>query len=340
MTNDDQHADGTLEQPEDGPTAVPPTGAAPPAAEEPALRRPRRKVTGVQLEARFTTWRQNRRDRHTASPFTLREKPARRLVVLLALGVLAAVLASAVIGDRFASTRATNRVTIAALEDQLAGLQSTPRDAERGTTLAAIVTAARTDADKVRDAQQAYAALYHRASAQPPTGTGAPTEALEATAEHRKVLAPLFSTHSYLIHGDDAYRWQNVVPFKPDTEIDPRFPWYVRYAGRKAADPTTYSWVVEAVTPAPDPPPRLSHGTEGEARVVWLCRDSATRTVLAWARADYQHDGTTGVFDELEVSVSAAGAAHQYPTSGTPDGTGVPQLGGTGLGQPLQRGAR
>ncbi|QXV57377.1 hypothetical protein CVV72_10375 [Amycolatopsis sp. TNS106] len=256
----------------------------------------------------------------------------------MSLGILAVVLAASIASHRLDAARAANDSTIAAQEGQLSDLLAGSRDADSRRMISAAVSAAAIDAEKVRAAQQAYATLYHRASTEPPTNNGVPTEASEATAEHRKILAPLFSRKTYLVEDENAYRWQNVLPFDPDTEIDPRFPWYVRYVGSTAAKPDTYAWAVEAVTP--DRPPGHSQDPTATAKVVWLCKDTQTGAVLAWARATYDYRGTSGAFDHLEIGLSAVGAAQQYPSGQTPQASSIPELEGPRSLPGVERGGR
>ncbi|UJW28868.1 hypothetical protein L3Q67_26900 [Saccharothrix sp. AJ9571] len=288
----------------------------------------RRKVTGLELEARFDGWRDAQRARRKVratedSARILR----RRLSVIMSAGILALVVISAVTGNGFTAARSANDSTIMNLEEQISDARAGPVDLDLPRTMSELSHAAATDAGKVQAAQQTYTTLYHQSSMQPGTDNGAPNEAMVATAEHRKVLAPLFSKDSYLATDEDAYTWQNVLPFDAAREIDPRFAWYVRYDGWAASDPSTYTWKVETVMPDLASP-EVSGATQ-EATVVWLCRDTTTSTVLAWASASYIHDGTRGLFDDLEVVVTAAGAAHQHPSSSAPDGSGVPELAGS-----------
>jgi hypothetical protein len=130
-----------------------------------------------------------------------------------------------------------------------------------------------------------------------------------AVAEHRRALAPYFSPKSYLVDDAEAYRWSTVDSFDAGTEIDPRYAWYVRYDGQTADDPGTYRWKLETVLP--DLKRSSAAVPTDSARVVWLCRDTATGEVLAWANGHYRYDGKTGVFDELEVVVTVAGAQYR-----------------------------
>lgn len=68
--------------------------------------------------------------------------------------------------------------------------------------------------------------------------------------------------------------------------------------------------------------PDLRGTTADTATAVWLCRDTGTGEVLAWASAGYTYDGTRGLFSKLGVVVTAAGAAHEHPV---PPGTGGPR---------------
>ncbi|MGI8306945.1 hypothetical protein [Saccharopolyspora hattusasensis] len=325
MTRADEEIDDTIDQ--DAESSHSADGEAKP--KKVTAPQTRRKLTGVELEARFDAWRNEQRAKREArTPEDGARMLRRGLGVIMGAAILALVIASAVTGKVFQADKAENDSRITILEKQVTDAQAMPVDTDLPEKMTKLSEAAAADAGKVRDAQQTYAELYHQSSTQPGTDNGAPNEAMAATAEHRKVLAPLFSKTSYVADDEDAYTWQNVVPFDAASEIDPRFPWYVRYDGWKASDSGTYSWKVETVMP--NLGSQDFSGATNEAKAVWLCRDVKSGYVLAWASAVYTYDGQSGVFDDLNVVVTAAGAAHQHPGRKKPDGSDAPEPSGKG----------
>lgn len=299
-------------------------------AKKPTAPQTRRMVTGAELEASFGQWRDERQARRDArTPEDDARTLRRGLSVIIGAAILALVIFCATTSNSFESARSANDSQIAALEQQVSAAQAVPADTDLPARMRELAGAAAADAQKVRDAQQAYARLHHRSSIQPGSNNGAPNQAMKATAAHRRILAPLFSRDSWLVEGEDAYTWQNVVSYDVDDQIDPRFAWYTRYDGWDAADPETYTWEVETVMPVLD---SLDTGGTGgmtdQARVIWLCRDTGSGQVLAWASATYIYDGKNGVFDNLDVVTTAGGAKQDSPGGPKPDGSDVPELNG------------
>ncbi|MFB7917089.1 hypothetical protein [Streptomyces sp. NPDC056061] len=333
-TGDDETGDTFGQGTESAPGSPLPEGAET-AWGERAVPQTRRRLTGVELEARFDDWRTRREAR---TPEDGARVLRRGLGALMGTGIAALVITSALTGNSFATARAGNDVRITALEKQVAEAEAESGETDAAERMAKLSDAAAAAAGEVAVAQHAYAKLHHDSSMQPDTGNGAPNEAMLATAEHRRDLAPHFSKSSYLAGDEDAYTWQNVLPFDADSEIDPRFAWYVRYDGGKASAPDTYTWEVGAVTPDLDSGQALRTGTTDRARAVWLCRDTKTGDVLAWADANYIYDGTKGVFDDLAVVVTAAGAVHQHPSRRTQDTPWAPEISDLGTGKQNENG--
>lgn len=289
----------------------------------------RTRITGVELEARFSYWRGKRHTQRAARTAHERARGRRRAVgSIMCVATAALVVASAVTSNWFQATQSTNTARITSLQGQVAAAQVAPAGTHLTERLTALSEAATADAGKVRDAQQAYATLYRQASTEPGSDNGAPNGAMIATAEHARVVAPLFDRKSYLVDDERAYTWQNIVPFDTTSKIDPRFAWYIRYDGWAASDPSAYSWKVETVMP--DLHSQNASGAATTATVVWLCRDAHAGDVLAWASANYAYDGQTGIFDDLDVVVTAAGAEHENPAKASRDGSTVPELSGSG----------
>ncbi|MFG2684021.1 hypothetical protein, partial [Streptomyces sp. NPDC048392] len=157
---------------------------------------------------------------------------------------------------------------------------------------------------------------------------GAPNKAALEIIKHRRDMAPLFSRDSFLVSDKEAYSTSSLTPFDATTEIDPRHAWYIRYDGQNAAAPSTYAWKVETVMP--DLSVKDGSGATNQAKVVWLCRDTKSGEVLAWASARYVRNGTAGAFDHLALVVTAAGAQYENPAIKMPAGSGVPEFSGTG----------
>ncbi|MDT8913568.1 hypothetical protein [Amycolatopsis sp. PS_44_ISF1] len=292
--------------------------AADPVVDAPA----REKLTGVRLEADLAAWWVSRRRRGERRPPEERSQILRRVLGTgMGLAILALVIVSTVTSRIFDTARSANDTRITSLEGQVADGLAVRADTHLAERMTQLSRSAAASAIRVRDAQQTYATLYRESSIQPDTDNGAPNTAMVATAEHRRVLATLFSRSSYLADDHDAYTWQNVAPFDANSRIDPRFAWYVRYDGPQASDPATYAWAIEAVMPEVH---TQTADTATRARAVWLCREKASGNILAWASAIYTYDGTGGVFDNLAVVVTTAGAQHQSPTGTTPHAAGQP----------------
>ncbi|MFI9629330.1 hypothetical protein [Streptomyces sp. NPDC052042] len=326
MTTADEKTGGAFgEGPDDGPD-LSPREVQDTGPDTHTVPQARRKLTGAELEARFDSWRARRDER---APEDGARTLRRGLGAVMGAGIVALVVVSALTGNSFGTDRAGNDARITALEKEVSQAQAVSEETDMSGRMTALTHAAAADAGQVAAAQQVYAQLHHDATTQPDTGNGAPNKAMLATAEHRRDLAPHFSERSYLADDDTAYVWQNVNPFGPD-RIDPRFPWYVRYDGDKASTPDAYTWKTETVMPDldfRDVPDRTDR-----ARVVWLCRDTETGDALAWASAVYAYDGTKGVFDDLALVVTAAGAAHQHPSKRAQGAPEVPEISGLGTG--------
>lgn len=292
--------------------------------------------TGAELGSRFDDWVVRQHEKIDArTPEDYARVLRHGLAAVMAVGVLVLVAAAGVAGEQYDATRAHNDARIVELVDQLAEAEAVPQGTDLAEQMSALTVAAAADAEKVARAQQTFAELHHEASTQAGPNNGAPNRAMRDVAEHRRQLAPLFNESSYLVADEEAYSWSTATSFDATSEIDPRFAWYVRYDGQDAADPSTYTWVLETVMPDLDS--QDASGATDRAQVIWLCRDTANAAVLAWASARYTHDGTAGTFDQLDVATTAAGAQYRH-TSGTPQGrTAVPEIDGLG-GQGNNRG--
>ncbi|MFC4048393.1 hypothetical protein ACFOY4_01745 [Actinomadura syzygii] len=237
------------------------------------------------------------------------------LVVLTSALVALAVL-SGLSNRSYQQAASANDSQISDLGSEIA-VAAGPGRTVTSKTLAALGADAARAAEQVAAKQQEFAGLSAAANHEVTSdkGNGAPGKAMNALVEHRRSLAEHWNKKSLIVADDLAYSFTTSPSFDDD-EIDPRFPWYVRYDGMKASTPNAYAWRVESATPALDPPLR--------ARVVWVCRDSKG-IVLAWANAVF--DGGTKTFGDLDLAITAQGAEHEQTTHAD---NRVPELGEAG----------
>ncbi|MFJ5071296.1 hypothetical protein ACIQC7_33245 [Kitasatospora sp. NPDC088556] len=303
------------------------TGSTP--EEKPVAPKTLKKVTGAELEERFADWTIRRRDQVQAHGPEDNARLMRRYVTaVMGVGILALVVATGVAGESFKAGTADNEAQIIQLKGRLDDAQSTPVTADAGAQLSKLTEAAAADAKKVASGEQTFATLYHQAGVQPSPNNGVPNQATLEIIKHRRDMAPLFSESSFLVSDEEAYSTSSLTPFDATTEIDPRHAWYIRYDGQNAAAPSTYAWKVETVMP--DLSAKDGSVATNQAKVVWLCRDTESSEVLAWASARYVHNGTTGAFDRLALVVTATGAQYEHQAIKVAAGSGVPELGDTG----------
>ncbi|MGW0577109.1 hypothetical protein ACWD25_14295 [Streptomyces sp. NPDC002920] len=303
------------------------TGSMP--EEKPAAPKTRKKVTGAELEERFAGWTMRQRERvQTRSPEDNARLIRRSVTAVMGVGILALVVATGVAGESFKASTADNEAQIVQLKGQLDDARSTPVKADAGAQLSKLTEAAAADAKKVATGEQTFATLYRQAGVQPSPNNGVPNRATLEIIKHRRDMAALFSEDSFLVSNKEAYSTSSLTPFDATTEIDPRHAWYIRYAGRNAAAPSTYAWKVETVMP--DLSVKDGSGATNQAKVVWLCRDTKSGEVLAWASARYVRNATTGAFGHLALVVTAAGAQYENPAIKMPAGSGVLELSSPG----------
>ncbi|MFK0179701.1 hypothetical protein ACIQVR_27445 [Streptomyces xanthochromogenes] len=297
--------------------------------EKPAAPKTRKKVTGTELEERFTDWTKRQREQVQArSPEDNARLIRRSVTAMMGAGILTLVVATGVVGESFKASTADNEAQIIQLKGQLANAQSTPVKAGAGAQLSKLTEAAATDAKKVATGEQTFATLYYQADVKASPNNGAPNQATLEIIKHRRDMAPLFSKESFLVSDKEAYSTSSLTPFDATTEIDPRHAWYIRYFGQNAAAPSTYAWKVETVMP--DLSVKNVSGVTNQAKVVWLCRDTKSGEVLAWASARYVRNATTGAFGHLALVVTATGSQYENPAIKMPAVSGVPELSGTG----------
>jgi hypothetical protein len=300
--------------------------------EKPAASRTREKVTGAELEKRFAGWMTSQNQRVQArSPEDNARLIRRSVTTGMGVAILALVVVTGVAGESSKVSTSGNEVQISRLKGQLESAQSTPVKADVGARLSKLTEAAAAAAKKVATGEQTFATLYHQASVQPSSNNGAPNQATLEIIKHRRDMAPLFSKDSFLVSDKEAYSTSSLTPFDATTEIDPRYAWYIRYAGQNTAAPSTYTWKVETVMP--DLSMKDGSGATNQAKVVWLCRDTKSGEVLAWASARYMRNATTGTFRHLALVVTTTGARYENPATKMPTGSGLPDLSGTGTQQ-------
>lgn len=220
--------------------------------------------------------------------------------------------------------REANTAQISALEVSLAQARRAPQRTARAEALAQLVEEATKAADAVAVGQQRYAELAYTANPATSTtdagstggtgrgtrGDGVPGSSVLAMVAQRRALARYWRMDSLLVDPEAAYVFDTVDPFGPG-QIDPRWPWYLHYTRHgagpgdgeiRAADPASYAWTRFSIAPTTgrsEPAgraPRL-------VQVAWVCRETTTGHVLAWARADYE--ASSGHFDDLYLTTTS-----------------------------------
>ncbi|WP_328530200.1 hypothetical protein OG984_03165 [Nocardioides sp. NBC_00368] len=217
--------------------------------------------------------------------------------------------------------RESNAARITALEQRLAQARRRADVTRRAEALSGLVEEATKSAEAVAVGQQRYAELAYAAnpnasatSKAGPRGDGVPSSPVLAMVQQRRVQAPYWSEDSLVVGPEEAYVFDTVDPFGPG-QIDPRWPWYLHYNGPRATDPATYEWTTLSIAPTTEPfedtarTPRL-------VKVVWVCQETKTGDVFAWASAVY--DAGTRRFSSLHLTTSSHATRPTAPTT-TPD---------------------
>lgn len=287
--------------------------------QKPELKAP---VEGAALEAKFDGWTTARREKKAARTPEMKSRSVRRVI---GVGLGCALAGMAVFTSLATSAFDQQSAKIAAEIAQLQAAASQAQEQQSAkpidaAAIAALATRASEAATKVAEGQQDYAVLYAAMNKAKSSGNGTPSAEALAAVEHRKDLAAAWDTASFVVDPKLAYVWTTVPYFSRD-QIDPRFPWYVRFDGLKASDPKTYAWNLKSVMPKLDAP--------GTVRVVWACAQQDS-TVLAWASATYTDK--TGTFSRLDVVTTAKGAEHLSMTDAAKAEL-LPELTGTGKGK-------
>jgi hypothetical protein len=281
------------------------------------------KVTGEQLQERMAQAREQRAERRENRTEAQQTKILRRNVLIAGgLAVIAMGAGMGISSQHTATASAENEQRISELRSELSNQkQSASAQGKKSqTSLDPLIAGMTADAEHVTSLQLAYLGLVRKASQNEGDANGGSTPELEAIADHRADLAPYF-TDKDLIGGKDAGSYSSIDPFDPGTQIDPRWPWYVRYDGEKASTTKGSTWTLEAATPTTGAAGQgIPEGFGSQGTATWVCRDAKTHTALAWAQADYTlggedlASGVHGQFSNLEVTTTQAGTKH-LPTT-------------------------
>lgn len=288
-----------------------------------SIERPR-KVTGPELEERFSRWLSGR-SRPLRGMLDHRWSPGGPRLLVLTL--LAAVLVGLLAVTEYTSAEHDRATTeheqqVAETEEKIDRARGQRREAadERaaGERLIRWRIRAERDAKTVAARQNEFPGLL-RARLQEMSSRSRPQEApMKAVADQRRELGRLWDQESYVADPEQAYAWTVGGTYEGvDLEagsIDPRFPWYVpeeTYTGmppagkesKKAkaarlkqarkARRATCRWTVDSVVPR----------VQGRSvvDVTWACRNPSGK-VSAWASA--VHDPRERRFDDLALSLA------------------------------------
>lgn len=189
---------------------------------------------------------------------------------LIASGVVAVGTNTSI--QSFESDHATYLQEIATAEvtlDEVALLEPGTPEATAAPAIDAQFAAAENAGRSVADLQQRYAEILFAGNEEEADDNG-PQQAYENALAHQTTLAPFFAERTFKADRGDSLA---------DTDIDPRYPWYIGYAsdGVTILPPGTSSWALTAVAPT---------DTVGVLEVTWLNR-GASGELYAWATSDY-----------------------------------------------------
>ncbi|WP_311245247.1 MULTISPECIES: hypothetical protein [unclassified Microbacterium] len=153
--------------------------------------------------------------------------------------------------------------------DEVALLEPGTPEAAAAPAIDAQFAAAEEAGRAVADLQQSYAEILFAGNDEIADDNG-PQKAYENALAHQSTLAPFFADRTFKADRGDSLS---------DTDIDPRFPWYIGYAsdGVTILAPSTSSWALTAVAPT---------DTVGVLEVTWLNRGGSGE-LYAWATSDY-----------------------------------------------------
>lgn len=294
--------------------------------EEAARARRSKKVTPEELAARAEHRKKAQSLRETSAA-AASARPGlngvqKTVVVLGLLGTVGCGLAIAGSEADFEAQSATNAQRVAELRAGIA--EAAPAEGvteeELKNTVEDQLNAAREHAQRTADLQNRFAQILDGGDASPDQqGQGAPSKAFMDAVAHREKLAPMFSPDSFIVEGAYAYQPSSAVPFS-DTEMDPRYPWYLKYDGepgdaeRAPAEAESYGWEVSSVRPS---------GTPGAFSVSWVNYDEGSGDLLAWADASYLVE--EGVLSDLRTGTTSVGTTASLAAPMAPDEREAPE---------------
>jgi hypothetical protein len=230
------------------------------------------------------------------------------LASLLGIGIIGTATALGAANAEYSAESATNQGEHETFEGALEEL--TPEEGvASGQAVVEALAAAQARSAELATAQQGFAAIAYEANAEPDRGDGTPKAAVLKSLEHRKVIVGFFAPTSLLLSEEDAYSFRT-NELVDAGQIDPRQPWFTRYetgadgVSQQLAAPESYAWETASVQPS---------GRPDVVDVVWTNTDVVTGELLSWAEAQYSAE--TGLFSELEVSMTTQGAAQQLKAS-------------------------
>lgn len=261
------------------------------------------KATAADMESKFDARRaqrkQQRAQRAEQNPHRVGSYVRIGIGVALLVATGAMTLMTSNSEETFAQQSVANEQELGSVQGDLNELEPEMSMEERQEALDAQLSTAREQAEEVADLQQQFAEILYAGNNEETPGDGAPGESFIESAEHRKQLAPYFHENSWVVDGDLAYAPGSLDPFERD-QMDPRFPWYIRYADEdrlEYADPETYQWEVVSVVPT-------SLDDAGVSDVTWMVTDEQG-DLLAWATASYSDSDET--FYGLRVGQTTIG---------------------------------
>lgn len=280
------------------------------------------KLTGEELELKLAERKRRRAQKKQGTPGQQREERRSMIVRSVAVGALLVVSCGFALGIKSTDSWAQDQVTqntqrAAQLDDQIKQVTPEGSKEKRKAELEGQLRTAREQAEKVAGLQNEFATILYASNSEKPSNDGSPSKAFVDSAAHRKTLAPFFAQTSWIVTDEkQAYGPGSTVPFDEQTQIDPRFPWYVRYQSEqyekgqqpKYQDPKTYTWAVSSVMPS-------SLDEPGVYEVTWTSTNK-DGSLLAWATANY--NASTKKFHALRVGETTQGHRLRVPVEYDP----------------------